>query len=74
MAMIDIKIDTDQTVEINILDHHIEVDLSMDKRIEKGLSIFKIIEEILEKHKIVEVKILEADIEIYLGTIILIEV
>ena len=31
MAKIDIKIDTDQTVEIEIVDHHIEVDLSGTK-------------------------------------------
>ena len=59
MAKIDIKIDTDQTVEIDIADHQIRVDLSIDKIIEKVLG-----EEILEKHKAIEVKSLEADIEI----------
>ena len=56
------------------MDHHIQVDLSTDKIIEKGLSIFKITEEILEKHKTIEVKSFEADIEVALGTVILIEV
>ena len=42
MAKIDIKIGTDQTVEIDIVDHHIEVDLSTDKIIEKALSVFKL--------------------------------
>ena len=66
-------------METDIVDHNTEVDLSTDKIIEKGLSIFKITEEILgdeilEKHKIIEVKILEADVEVALGTVILIEV
>ena len=43
MTKMDIKLDTDQTVEIDTLDFHIEVDLSTDKIIEKGLSMFKII-------------------------------
>ena len=45
MIMIDIKIDTDQTVKIG--ECHIEVKLSMDEIIEEGHSIIKIIEEIL---------------------------
>ena len=40
------RVDTNQTVEIDILGHHIEVNLSIDKIIEKGLSMFKITEEI----------------------------
>ena len=79
MTKVDIKVDTDQTVEIDIVDHHIEVDLNMDKIIEKGISVSKITEEtlgeeILEKHKNTEVKISEKDIEVVSGTVILIEV
>ena len=31
MTKVDINVYTDQTVEIDTLDHHIEVDLSMEK-------------------------------------------
>ena len=41
------KVDIGQTVEIDSLDCHIEVDPSMDKIIEKGLSMLKITEKIL---------------------------
>ena len=44
-----IMIDTDQTVEIDTVDCHIELDLRTDKIIEKGLSMFKITKEILEE-------------------------
>ena len=47
MAKTDIKIDTDQPVEIDIVDYHIVIYLSTDIIIETGLSIFKITEEIL---------------------------
>ena len=69
-----IKVDTDQTVEIDIVDHHREVDLSMDKIIEKDDSLSTITEEILEKHKTIKVKISEENIEVVSGTVILIEV
>ena len=73
------KVDRGQTVNIDIVDHHIEIDLSMDKIIEKSLSMFKITEkilgeEILEKPKSIEVKILEEDINVALGTVNMIEV
>ena len=79
MAKIDIKIDTDQTEEIDIVDHHIEVDLSMNIIIENSHSMSKsteeiLGEEILVKHKTTEVKILEAEIEVDLGTVMLIEI
>ena len=67
MIKIDIKIDTNQTVEIG--KYHIEVEASMDKTIEEGHTMIKIIkvtlrEEILEEHKIIEVRILEVDVEV----------
>ena len=73
------KIDTDQTIEIDIVDHHIEVDHSMCNYTENGHSMSKIIEEtlrkeILEKHKTIEVNILEVYTEVSLEIIILIEV
>ena len=66
MMKVDIKIDTDQTVEIG--ECHIEKELCMDKTIEEGHSMIKITEvilreEILEECKIIEVRILEVDIE-----------
>ena len=62
MIKIDIKIDTDQAVEISRC--HIEVELSMDKTIGEGHSLIKIIEvilgqEILEECRIIEGRILE---------------
>ena len=74
---IDIKVGTEQTVVIG--ECHIEVQLSMDKSTEEGCSMMQIIEvilgkEILEEYKIREVRILEMDIEITLGMIILEEV
>ena len=59
IEIIIIKADTDQTVRIDTVDLHMEVDLGTDKIIEKGLSMFKSTEEILgeeisEKHKILE--------------------
>ena len=56
VEIIMIKADVDQTVEIDTIDHHIQVYLSTDKIIWKGLSMSKITEEtlgekILEKHK-----------------------
>ena len=44
VEIIMMKVDIDQTVEIDTEDCYIEVDLSIDKIIEKGLSMFKIIE------------------------------
>ena len=69
MTKVDIKVDINQTMEIDTVDCHIEVDLSTDKFIEKGLSMFKIMEEILgeeilEKHITIEVKISEENIEV----------
>ena len=77
MIKIDIKIDTDQTVEIR--ECHIEVDLSMDKTIEECCSMIKIIvvifgEEMLEAYRIIEIIILELDIEVTLEMITLEEV
>ena len=68
MAKTDIKIYTDQTVKIDIENHHIEVDISMDIIVENSQSMSKFTEEILgeeilEKHKTIKVNILEADIE-----------
>ena len=58
---------------------HKEVEHSMNKIIEEGHSMIKITEvilgkEILEEYKSIEVRILEVDIEVTLGTIILEEV
>ena len=58
MIKIDIKIDTDQTVEIG--ECHTEVELSMDKIIEKSCSMIRTTEvtlgdEILEKDIITDV-------------------
>ena len=74
MIKIDIKIDTDQAVEIG--ECHIEEELSMDKTIQEGCSMIKITEvtlgeEILEECIIIEVRILEVDIEVILGMITL---
>ena len=79
MAKIDNKIDRDQTVEIDIVDHHRKVDLSTDIIIENGYNMSKITEEmlgeeIIEKNKTMEVTILEVDTEVALGTVSLIEV
>ena len=79
MAKMYIKIDRDQTVEIDMVNQHMGVILSMGRIIKKGLSIFNIPEEILreeilEKHKTIEVTILEVDTEVALGTVSLIEV
>ena len=68
MTKVDIKADIDPMVEIDIVNHHIKVDLSMDKIIQKDLSMFKITEdilggEILEKCKTIDMKISEEDIE-----------
>ena len=38
MMKVDIKVDIDQTVDIDIVECDIEVDLSTDKIIENGLS------------------------------------
>ena len=67
----------DQTVVIG--ECHVEVELSTDKIIEEGHSMIRITEvilekEILEKCKITEVRILEVDIKIALGMIILEEI
>ena len=69
MIKIDIKINTDQTVEIE--EWHIEVEPSMDKTIEDSHSMITITEvtsgeEILEECKIIEVRILEVDKEVAL--------
>ena len=77
MIKIDIKIVTDQTVEIG--ECHTEVELNTDKTIEEGCSMFRIIEvilgeEILEKCEIIEVKIVEVDIEVTLEMTTLAEV
>ena len=74
MIKTDIKIDTDQTVEIG--ESHTEVEFSMDKIIEEGHSMIRITEvtlgeEILEECTIIEVRILEVDIEVILGIITL---
>ena len=70
MIKIDIKIDTDQTVEI--VECHIEVEFSMDKIIEEECSLIKILgEAMLEECKIIEVRILEVDIEVTLEMITL---
>ena len=58
---------------------HIEVELSMDKTIEESHCMIKItevnlVEEILKENKIIEVRNLEVDIEVILGTITLEEV
>ena len=71
MIKINMKIDTDQTVEIG--ECHIEVEPSMDKTIEEGCTMIKITEvtlgeEILEECKIIEIRILEVDTEITLET------
>ena len=59
MIKVNIKIDTDQTVEIG--ECHIEVELSMDIIIEEYYNMITIIKDtlgegILEEHKIIEVK------------------
>ena len=64
---------------IGIVEYHIEVELSSDKIIEEGHSMIRIIEVnleegILEEHKIAEFKILEVDIEVAWGMIMLEEV
>ena len=69
MIKINIKIDTDQTVEIG--ECHIEVELSTYRIIEEGHSMIKIAEvilgkEILEDCKIIEVRSLEVDIQVTL--------
>ena len=71
---IDIKVGIAQTVAIG--ECHIEVELRMDRSMDEDHSMIKIIEvilgkEILEECKIIEVRILEVDIEVILGTIIL---
>ena len=63
MTRVDTKVDTDQTVETDTVDCHIEVDLSTDKIKGKSLSMFKISEEILgeeilEKPNTTDVKLL----------------
>ena len=63
------KVDTDQTVQKDTVNCHIDIDLNMDKIIEKNLSITKnteeiLAEEIVEKHKTTEGRILEEDIEV----------
>ena len=70
MAKIYIKIGTDKTVEIDIVDHLIEADLSTDIITENGHSMSKMTEKNLEKHKTMEVKILGVDREVALGTVI----
>ena len=40
MTNADTKLDTDQIVEVDTVDHQTEVDLSVDQFIEKGLSMF----------------------------------
>ena len=77
MLKIDIKIGTDQTVEIGAC--HIEVELNIDKTIKECHSMINITEmtlgeEILEELKTKEVKILEVDIKVTLGTITLVQV
>ena len=77
MFKIDIKIDTDQTVEIE--ECHIAIEPSADTTIEEGHSMIRITEvtlggEILEENKIIEVRILEVDIEAVLEIIIMEEV
>ena len=74
---IDIKECIDQTVVIE--ECHIEAELNTDKIIEEGHSMIKITEmilgkEILEERKITDIRILELDIEVILGMIILEEV
>ena len=77
MIKIDIKVGIDQMMVIGGC--HIKIELSMDKTAEEGCSMIKIIEVILGKEtfeecKIIEVRILEVDIEIILGAIILEEI
>ena len=77
ITKIDIKVGIDKTVMIG--ECHIEVEVSMDKITEEVCDMIKIIEvilgkEILEECKIIEVRTLEMDIEVALGTIILEEV
>ena len=68
--MIDIE---DQIIEI-------EIDLSMDKTINKSLNMARIIkeeileEETIEEHKIIADKLLEWNIEVTMGIVILIGV
>ena len=76
MIKIDTKVGIDQTVAIR--EYHIEVELSMDKN--RGMSQYDqnyrgdFRKGKLEEHKITEVRILEVDIEVALGMIILEEV
>ena len=77
MTKIYIKVGTDQIVAIG--ECHTEVELKMDKIIGEGHSMIKITEnisgkEILEECKFIEVRILEVDIQVALGMIILEEV
>ena len=56
MIKVNIKIDTDQTVEIG--ECHIEVELSMDRIIEEGCNMIKITEVTLGKEILEECKII----------------
>ena len=67
MIKANIKIDTDNTVEIE--ECYTVVELSIDRIIEEGSNMITVIEmtlgeEILEEHKIIEVKISEVDIKV----------
>ena len=77
MIKVNIKIDTDQIVEIG--ECYLEVELSTDRIIEEDCNMITIVEvtlgeEILEECKIIEVKILEVDIEVTIVMKILEEV
>ena len=73
-------IEFDQEEVIDIEDQIIEIDLSMDKTIGKGLNMFIIIAEeslgdkTIEEHKIIEDKLLEGNIEVTTGIVILMRV
>ena len=65
MTKVDIKVDTDQTAEMDTVSHHIAVDLSMDKIIKVPVCSKleeTLVEKILEKHIATKVNILEEDI------------
>ena len=77
MIRVIIRIDINQVVEIG--EHHLEVEVSMDRIIEEDCNMLKPIEmilgeNVLEECKIIEVRILEMDIEVIIEMTILEEV
>ena len=79
MTKVDTKLDTDQIVEIDTVDHHTEVELSTDNIIEKVSVLFKNYRGNFRKGNFRQAQnyrgqISEEDIEVASGAVVLIEV